>query len=79
MLGEPVLICYDGDKSGEGELIIVIAEEGTETTILDYNGEEIEMQKTETPCRHREPCSGVRDAGPCARRPRGILLELERS
>ncbi|MGO1392960.1 hypothetical protein [Agrococcus casei] len=54
-LGEPVLICYDGDKSGEGELIIVIAEEGTETTILDYNGEEIEMQKTETPADIESP------------------------
>ena len=46
-LGEPLLICYDGNP--EGELIIVIAEEGTEQTILDYNGEEIEMMKTEVP------------------------------
>ena len=46
-LGQPLNICYDGNP--EGELIIVIAEEGTETTMLDYNGEEIEMQKTEAP------------------------------
>lgn len=46
-LGEPLLICYDDNP--DGELIIVIAEEGTEQTILDYNGEEIEMQKAEAP------------------------------
>lgn len=54
-LGEPLQICYDGGSEGVGELIIVIAEEGTEQVLVDYNGHELELQKTEAPEDIEEP------------------------
>lgn len=47
-LGEPLLICYDSNRSG-GQLIIVIATEDTESVTVDFAGEDVELALMDDP------------------------------
>ena len=53
-LGEPTLIC-NNNKRAEGQLMAIIAEEGTERLVVTYAGEEVELQRMATPEHTDEP------------------------
>ena len=47
-LGEPRLICFD-DNRATGQLVAVIAPEGTEQILVDFAGEEVELSLMKSP------------------------------
>lgn len=53
-LGEPRVICYD-DERATGQLVTVIAPEGTERIVVDFAGEEVELGAMSDPTSFDDP------------------------